>query len=362
MEWKYSLLVILFLLFVSGCTQSTGNTVNDDNVIDNTNNVIDEDYDQIVDDDQDIDNTDIEENIDECENIQCPNSFEICPDDFVSSCENICVDGQCSECGPDCSDHDVDVCEDVVCFDSELECLDGYIASCENICVDEYCTTCTPDCSEHTILEEACENECDNEGATCSESNRVVCANVDDDECLEEVFFDCEFGCEDGDCLEEINQTQNETIDHIVFSKVYYDPLGSEWDEEWVEIYNPTENGVDLTGWKIYDNSASPWGFDEGVVINPNDYLIIARDLVAFQNLYDCDPDFDSFTKALHNDGDQLILKDDENQEIDFVAWENYVENWDINADGGYVIKRTEWYDTDTFDDWESNQDPVPNC
>ena len=62
--------------------------------------------------------------------------------------------------------------------------------------------------------------------------------------------------------------------DHLLISEVLYDPAASEPGAEWVELYNPTANPVDLAGWGIKDNtSADPL---PAFILGPGQYLVIA--------------------------------------------------------------------------------------
>ena len=87
--------------------------------------------------------------------------------------------------------------------------------------------------------------------------------------------------------------------------------------------------------------------------------MTIARNATGFYDLYSCYPDIEGLTLALSNVGDKLTLSNEE--EIDFVAWEGYVDGWDISAGTGKSIARTN-IDTDTADDWLSEQEPEPHC
>ncbi|MFH1766646.1 MAG: lamin tail domain-containing protein, partial [Patescibacteria group bacterium] len=39
--------------------------------------------------------------------------------------------------------------------------------------------------------------------------------------------------------------------DHLVINEVLYDPLGSDLGYEFIELYNPTNQAVDLSNWVI---------------------------------------------------------------------------------------------------------------
>lgn len=147
-------------------------------------------------------------------------------------------------------------------------------------------------------------------------------------------------------------------LDHVVFSEVFYDTPGTESDEEWIELYNPTEDTVDLSDLVIEDN-ADTYTIPNGTMIASEDFLIIARDETGFENLYGFSPDFSDLTLGLNNGEDVLRLKNG-SEEIDMVAWEGE-EGWDLEADEDETIQRDPPdEDTNSMDDWTSHTNPDP--
>jgi len=147
--------------------------------------------------------------------------------------------------------------------------------------------------------------------------------------------------------------------DHVVFSEVFYDTPGTETAEEWIELYNPTSDSIDLSGLTIEDNKDS-YPIPNGTIIADKEYLVIARNETGFENLYGFLPDLSGLDLKLANGGGEIRLNDD-SEEIDMVAWENYVDGWNLEADEGESIQRDPSYkDTDTDDDWIINTDPEP--
>ena len=139
---------------------------------------------------------------------------------------------------------------------------------------------------------------------------------------------------------------------HVLISEVFYDTPGRDNQEEWIELYNPTSSTVDLSGWTLSDNTKT-YTIPSGTIINPGSYLVIARNKNGFFNLYGFYPDISGLNLNLGNRGDQVILKDPNGQEIDFVAWEGYVTGWDITAPTGSSIERNpSSVDTDSVSDW----------
>ncbi len=206
-------------------------------------------------------------------------------------------------------------CDGIVCENSVTTCPDGFQVSCTNSCNPNsgQCSSCTPSCEGH-----------------------------------------------------EAQQTQ---LDHLIFSQIYY-YSPTNYSTEWIELYNPTQNTIDLTGWTINDNSdRNTWTFPEGVTIKENSFLVIVRKAEEFKTLFSCPYYLDTWknNSILNNNGDQLALKTSEGNEVDFVAWsggyDNSYPDWIISATPEKTIKRASSNkDTDSPEDWLSNQDAVPHC
>ena len=88
---------------------------------------------------------------------------------------------------------------------------------------------------------------------------------------------------------------------HLVISKVmFYPDTSGNPDYEWVEIYNPTDQVVDLTNYTIGDSENLIDGDDEGMysfpsgaVIQPHGYIVIAYDASKFKEAYGFSPSFE---------------------------------------------------------------------
>jgi len=145
--------------------------------------------------------------------------------------------------------------------------------------------------------------------------------------------------------------TSSPSGDNIIITEILYDAPNSDDDEEWFELFNPTDSSVDLSGWTIEDNYDS---FNLSGTIPAKGYFVIARQSAAFNLLYGFDPDLDVSPLALSNSGDKLTLYNNMSTVVDFVAWENYVSGWSVSAIDT-TIRRTNVVDTDTGVDWENS-------
>ena len=74
--------------------------------------------------------------------------------------------------------------------------------------------------------------------------------------------------------------------DHVVINEVDTNPPGddSESISEWVELYNPTDNDVDLSGWKIASTTVlkKTLTIPDGTIISPGDFLIFNYEKIWF--------------------------------------------------------------------------------
>jgi hypothetical protein len=149
-----------------------------------------------------------------------------------------------------------------------------------------------------------------------------------------------------------------------VFSEVYYDTVGTDTVEEWIELYNNSPISVDIGGWKITDNNGSGATFTipAGETIAPGTYYTIAVDSTGFTSLYSYDADIYGAIPSLNNDGDALLLKDNYGNVLDAVAWEGGASSgvpsgWGSStaptaSNGSTIVRSSVTTDTDTYADW----------
>ena len=146
---------------------------------------------------------------------------------------------------------------------------------------------------------------------------------------------------------------------NLYITEVFYDTPGKDSEEEWIELYNPTTADLDISGLILRDNSGK-WKLPSGTVINANSTIIVAKDRDGFLGLgYDLPSNVSGMSLALSNTGDVLKLMNGDTI-IDMVAWENYIEDWNIVADTNESIQRTSSTDTDTVEDWSGHMTPNP--
>ena len=121
----------------------------------------------------------------------------------------------------------------------------------------------------------------------------------------------------------------------VVFSEIMYDlEEGSDSGREWVEIYNGSNSGVDITNWKFFENDTnhSLVLIQGNAVLEQNGYVIIVSDPDKFFSDYNnyAGTVFDS-SFSLSNEGEEISLKKDDGEIIDRVSYES---GWGAAGDG----------------------------
>ncbi|MTI88828.1 MAG: PKD domain-containing protein [Balneolaceae bacterium] len=161
-------------------------------------------------------------------------------------------------------------------------------------------------------------------------------------------------------------------VNYILFSEIFYDTPGTDADEEWIELYNPTTSQITLAGFTIIDNNGtgSSYTFPSGTVIEAESYFTVASNQAGFTALYGNDAYQYGSIPALNNTGDALLLKDGSGSTVDEVAWEGGASagvpsGWGTgpSASTGESLVRSQLdVDNDNDGDWTialSNGDPA---
>ena len=157
------------------------------------------------------------------------------------------------------------------------------------------------------------------------------------------------------------------TIDDLVINEVYYD-VASDQNEnlnEWVELYNNSDETVNLLGWKLVDKAGNARNISTDTDLPSHGFALLSYpshnwDLwtepssAILANLTDSGA-------WLNNSGEEYLrLFNPSNQEADFVAWGGY-DGWTINSGEGKSIARaTAGVDTNAVADWAILASPNP--
>ncbi len=122
-------------------------------------------------------------------------------------------------------------------------------------------------------------------------------------------------------------------LNDIVINEIMYKPNGDE--PEWIEIYNRTNNKINLNNWRIADRTSKPKITDSTYFIGSNEYLVLSEDETLL-DYYEIPSGIVVLNlPSLNNAGDKLKLIDSLNQVIDSVE---YSASW--GNSNGYSLER----------------------
>lgn len=130
--------------------------------------------------------------------------------------------------------------------------------------------------------------------------------------------------------------------DRLKITEVNYNPPGSGEDLEFLELWNPDEREIDVSGWTV---EGIGYAFPAGTRVGPGEILVLARDPVAFAGRYGAGiRALGPYPGALDNSGEILRLKDagpGYPATVDFLRFGNDAP-WPRGGDGlGFSIELT---------------------
>jgi hypothetical protein len=115
----------------------------------------------------------------------------------------------------------------------------------------------------------------------------------------------------------------------MIITEFFADPEAvSDTYGEFVELYNPGQNPVELKGWTLKDEGSNSHTITSSVVVGSKSYVVLGRSATTSANGgIKVDYEYSNFT--LNNSDDAIILLDASKKEVDKVV---YGKNWFVFA------------------------------
>lgn len=166
----------------------------------------------------------------------------------------------------------------------------------------------------------------------------------------------------------------------VVINEVYSDaPGGTETTKEWFELYNAGSEDVDLSGWRICDNTDSVGEVLPSYVLASGEYIVYCGNLDSFHVYFPAVPALawtdGSIGGGLANAADILVLVNNSGVMVDRVNWgtgtwtqASYVKYgyWNPGTtappQGSSTGRSPNGYDTDQVTDWSVMASPTPGA
>ena len=120
-----------------------------------------------------------------------------------------------------------------------------------------------------------------------------------------------------------------------VINEINYNSSDDYNSDDWVELINPGETEIDISDWILKDDDNSHgYTIPDETVIQPNNYLVLAKDMDLFSSSY---PDINNvigpFDFSLSGGGDQVRIFDNAGVLIDSVQYDD-IDPWPVEPDG----------------------------
>jgi CotH kinase protein/Lamin Tail Domain/Fn3 associated/Secretion system C-terminal sorting domain len=110
----------------------------------------------------------------------------------------------------------------------------------------------------------------------------------------------------------------------VVINEINYCSCESFDPGDWIELYAFNQN-VDLSGWRLSDGvDSTEFIFPNGLILSEGSFLVIARDIEQFSEAFVSLPTpIGGLDFGLCSEGDKVVLKDQNENVIDFVEYES---------------------------------------
>jgi hypothetical protein len=154
--------------------------------------------------------------------------------------------------------------------------------------------------------------------------------------------------------------------DPIVINEINFNSPDSPNSGDWVELFNPYDHPVDISGWVFEDESGGYFSLPANTVMEAGSYLVLVESVEAFAAVYpltkNITGDFGEgmFGFKLSNGGELIQLKNADLALIDMVRYDD-VAPWHPAADGqGASLQLVYWQlDNALPQSWKANS-PTP--
>ncbi len=152
---------------------------------------------------------------------------------------------------------------------------------------------------------------------------------------------------------------------NIVINEINYKSSDDFDTGDWIELYNPNEDEIDISGWVLKDsNDSNEFIFPQGTIIEATSFLVIVRKSDDFSNFF---PEITSFIGEFDfglSGSDAVRLFDNELVIHDEVYYESS-DPWPVLSDGdGYTLELIDpLYDNILPENWTNiNYHGSPNA
>lgn len=113
-------------------------------------------------------------------------------------------------------------------------------------------------------------------------------------------------------------------MDSLIINEIVYFQIEGDTSQDWIEVHNRSQNPIDLSNWRFTDKSfIEGWVVPASTIIQPNEYLVFAENLIKFRTVYKADSivAVGSFEFGLSSEGEHLKLYDAKGLMVDSLTY-----------------------------------------
>jgi len=145
----------------------------------------------------------------------------------------------------------------------------------------------------------------------------------------------------------------------IVINEINYNSAADFDPEDWLELHNPTDQAIDISGWKFRDeNDAHIFEIPENTILQTDEFIVLCKDLTAFSTLFpEVDNCIGDLGFGLSGAGELLRLFDQYETLIDTVHYYDS-DPWPQEPDGnGPTLELINpFYDNSLAENWSASE------
>lgn len=119
-----------------------------------------------------------------------------------------------------------------------------------------------------------------------------------------------------------IFEPAQQSVNSPVINEINYKSAPLFDTEDWVELFNPSADSVDLSGWTFGQDTLSAFVFPSNSILRGREYLVLCRDTAKFRSLRPFVKNvIGNFSFGLSSSGERIQLRDDAANVVDDVQF-----------------------------------------
>ena len=144
----------------------------------------------------------------------------------------------------------------------------------------------------------------------------------------------------------------------VVINEINYHSSDDFNTEDWVELYNNSEDIIDLSNWLIMDDNDNIFIISESTLIDPDSYIVLSQDIDSFNVFYtEVENVIGNLGFGFSSSGDSLKLFNSENELMDLVEYDDEIP-WPNEPDGnGPTLELIDPFsDNNLAENWQASE------